>query len=98
MKLFDSLLLFFFSSLLLGEINGAEISNQNHDLNGTKRLFVFGDSYADTGNKKKNKSQPGAWSYPYGITFLSHPFGRFSHGHISIDFLGISLSIKLFAF
>ncbi|KAK7822411.1 gdsl esterase/lipase [Quercus suber] len=31
------------------------------------KLFVFGDSYADTGNNKK--SEANSWKYPYGITF-----------------------------
>ncbi|PIA28326.1 hypothetical protein AQUCO_07200172v1 [Aquilegia coerulea] len=33
---------------------------------GVSKLFVFGDSYADTGN---NRRSAGSWSMPYGITF-----------------------------
>ncbi|KFK24823.1 hypothetical protein AALP_AA8G029900 [Arabis alpina] len=90
-KLFASLLLFFFSSSLFGEINGAEISSQNHDLSSIKKLFVFGDSYADTGNAKNDS---GAWRYPYGITFPGHPTGRNSDGLISTDFLAKLLGLK----
>lgn len=49
-------------------------------------LFVFGDSYADTGNRNKSDpltSQP--WQYPYGITWGS---GRFSDGRVSTDYFG----------
>ncbi|KFK24822.1 hypothetical protein AALP_AA8G029700 [Arabis alpina] len=94
-KLFASLLLFFLSSLLLaGEINGVESSHHHHHhLYGPKKLFVFGDSYADTGNIK-NKSQATSWKVPYGITFPRKPSGRFSDGRVSTDFLARLLRIK----
>ena len=57
------------------------------------KLFVFGDSYADTGNNKK--SEANSWKYPYGITFPGKPAGRYSDGRVLTDFLGVSLSFSL---
>ncbi|GLT40617.1 hypothetical protein SLA2020_147350 [Shorea laevis] len=56
------------------------------------KLFVFGDSYADTGND--NKSLVNSWSVPYGITFPGKPSGRFSDGRVSTDFIAKYLNIK----
>nr|VDC84607.1 unnamed protein product [Brassica rapa] len=67
-KLFFSILLI--SSLIFGEINGVESSSSNHHhhhLSGPNKLFVFGDSYADTGNIKKPHAV--SWRVPYGTTF-----------------------------
>ncbi|ESQ40266.1 hypothetical protein EUTSA_v10013966mg [Eutrema salsugineum] len=95
-KPFFSLLLFFSSTLLFGEINGVEGSNQHHQyhdhLYGPKKLFVFGDSYADTGNIKKSHAV--SWRVPYGITFPGKPSGRFSDGRVSTDFLARLMRIK----
>ncbi|KAL8140548.1 hypothetical protein V2J09_006569 [Rumex salicifolius] len=54
-----------------------------------RRLFVFGDSYADTGNI--NKSFGGGWKVPYGITFPGQPSGRFSDGRVLTDFIAMFL-------
>ncbi|CAH2074302.1 unnamed protein product [Thlaspi arvense] len=86
-KPFFSLLLFFFSSLLFGVAS----SNQHH-LYGPEKLFVFGDSYADTGNIKKPHAV--SWRVPYGISFPGKPPGRFSDGLVSTDFLAILLRIQ----
>lgn len=51
-----------------------------------KKLFVFGDSYADTGNIVKSHSP--SWKKPYGFTFPGKPAGRFSDGRILTDFIG----------
>lgn len=57
---------------------------------GTMKLFVFGDSYVDTGNWDKSS---GSWHSPYGMTFPRKPSGRFSDGHILTDYIGhLSLS------
>ncbi|KAF1878722.1 hypothetical protein Lal_00047393 [Lupinus albus] len=50
---------------------------------GTK-LFVFGDSYVDTGNN------PNASSYrsPYGMTYPGTPTGRFGNGRVLTDYIG----------
>uniref|UniRef100_A0A803NW21 Uncharacterized protein n=1 Tax=Cannabis sativa TaxID=3483 RepID=A0A803NW21_CANSA len=37
------------------------------------KLFVFGDSYADTGNSRKHTAV--SWKPPYGITFPGKPAG-----------------------
>lgn len=68
-----------------------------------KQLWVFGDSYADTGNLGNlGRELTHAWYYPYGITFPRHPTGRFSDGRVLTDFVGTptpppSLSIYLHA-
>ena len=79
---------------MAGDIDVVECSNQNLRFSGRNKLFVFGDSYADTGNTKT--TDKGAWEFPYGITYPGKPSGRFSDGHISTDFLGTSLLFKLF--
>ncbi|OEL28053.1 GDSL esterase/lipase [Dichanthelium oligosanthes] len=54
-------------------------------------LFVFGDSFADTGNfPKSNLSEvTREWYKPYGIShgFLRDPTGRFSDGLVQSDFI-----------
>ncbi|KAI6674123.1 hypothetical protein NL676_002029 [Syzygium grande] len=49
------------------------------------KLFVFGDSYADTGNNKKSEAR--SWKVPYGMTFPGIPSGRFSDGLVLTDYL-----------
>ncbi|KAL7586713.1 hypothetical protein Lser_V15G36490 [Lactuca serriola] len=56
------------------------------------KLFVFGDSYADTGNWPK--SYGGAWGKPYGITFPGAPSGRFSDGRVLTDYIAAILGTK----
>ncbi|KAB1221297.1 hypothetical protein CJ030_MR2G005658 [Morella rubra] len=55
------------------------------------KLFVFGDSYSDTGNT--NKSQA-SWKYPYGITFPGKPAGRFSNGRVLTDFVAKFIGVR----
>lgn len=50
------------------------------------KLFVFGDSYVDTGNTPKAFSK--AWKSPYGITYPGKPAGRFSDGRVLTDYIG----------
>lgn len=50
------------------------------------KLFVFGDSYADTGNIVKSQSP--SWKQPYGVTFPGKPSGRFSDGRVITDYIG----------
>ena len=66
----------------------------------TKALFVFGDSFADTGNhrpKATNLHQGfanitnEAWHNPYGCTFPGRPAGRFSDGLVVTDYIGMSV-------
>ncbi|XP_024991787.1 GDSL esterase/lipase At5g03610-like isoform X2 [Cynara cardunculus var. scolymus] len=56
------------------------------------KLFVFGDSYADTGNWPK--SYGGSWQEPYGITFPGTPSGRFSDGRVLTDYIAGILGTK----
>ncbi|XP_051131619.1 GDSL esterase/lipase At5g03610-like [Andrographis paniculata] len=56
------------------------------------KLFVFGDSYADTGNIRK--SFGGAWKDPYGSTFPGKPAGRFSDGRVLTDYIAKFLGLK----
>ncbi|KAJ4834963.1 hypothetical protein Tsubulata_004111 [Turnera subulata] len=56
------------------------------------KLFVFGDSYADTGNIPKSLSN--SWKLPYGITFPGKPAGRFSDGRVSTDYLAKFIGVK----
>lgn len=58
---------------------------------GPKKLFVFGDSYADTGNNRKGLAS--SWKFPYGITFPGKPAGRFSDGRVSTDYIGTNTSL-----
>ncbi|XP_027367492.1 GDSL esterase/lipase At5g03610-like [Abrus precatorius] len=57
-----------------------------------KKLFVFGDSYVDTGNTRKD--QLGSWKEPYGITFPGKPAGRFSDGRVLTDYIAKYLGLK----
>ncbi|XP_020205997.1 GDSL esterase/lipase At5g03610 [Cajanus cajan] len=71
----------------------AEARLQHHEMNHSpKTLFVFGDSYVDTGNTRKD--QPGSWKNPYGITFPGKPAGRFSDGRVLTDFIAKYLGLK----
>ncbi|GER54230.1 GDSL esterase/lipase [Striga asiatica] len=65
--------------------------SEDHPFRPTK-LFVFGDSYADTGNIRK--SLGGAWVEPYGYTFPGKPAGRFSDGRVLTDYVAKFLGIK----
>ncbi|XP_062005176.1 GDSL esterase/lipase At5g03610-like [Rosa rugosa] len=56
------------------------------------KLFVFGDSYSDTGNNIKSVTK--SWKYPYGITFPGKPTGRFSDGRVLTDFLAKFVGVK----
>ncbi|XP_074269044.1 GDSL esterase/lipase At5g03610-like [Silene latifolia] len=90
---------FFLSSIIL-LIIGTEVVQSSSNLHQhhishhriAKRLLVFGDSYADTGNNRKSMS--GSWKEPYGITFPGKPSGRFSDGRVFTDFLARSLGLK----
>lgn len=64
-----------------------------HHATNYQKLFVFGDSYVDTGNTRID--QPGSWKNPYGITFPGKPAGRFSDGRVLTDYIGKSSSLSL---
>lgn len=67
-------------------ITGQAESLLKHDDAPTK-LFVFGDSYADTGNIRKGLAN--SWKDPYGVTFPGKPAGRFSDGRVLTDYIGM---------
>ncbi|KAG6596562.1 GDSL esterase/lipase, partial [Cucurbita argyrosperma subsp. sororia] len=68
-------------------LGGGELSDSN-----PRKLFVFGDSYVDTGNNRKPAAK--SWQYPYGITFPGKPTGRFSDGRVLTDYLAKYLRVK----
>ncbi|XP_022746925.1 GDSL esterase/lipase At5g03610-like [Durio zibethinus] len=91
-NLFFSLLFFFLLSFFSGfhqVVEGSRVSS--HFAFRHKKLFVFGDSYADTGN---NKDWANSWKVPYGITFPGKPAGRFSDGLVLSDFIAGYLELK----
>ena len=51
-------------------------SLEEHDKEYQVKLFVFGDSYVDTGNFVHSES----YKPPSGITFPGNPAGRFCDG------------------
>ncbi|TXG49343.1 hypothetical protein EZV62_025218 [Acer yangbiense] len=55
------------------------------------KLFVFGDSYVDTGNL--GKFSP-SWKEPYGLSFPGKPSGQFSDGRILTDYIASYFGIK----
>nr|GME17441.1 GDSL esterase/lipase At5g03610-like [Ipomoea batatas] len=56
------------------------------------KLFVFGDSYVDTGNWPRQDCS--SWKDPYGITFPREPTGRFSEGRVLTDYIASYLGIR----
>lgn len=53
-------------------------------------MFVFGDSFADTGNIPKSARSEGTrqWFSPYGSSRNAFVDGRFSDGYVQTDFIG----------
>ncbi|EEF33624.1 GDSL esterase/lipase At5g03610 [Ricinus communis] len=95
------LLFSIFSISLLFLIAGVHGGHQQHHHHHRHRhlfsfkpskLFVFGDSYADTGNVQKSLAS--SWKEPYGITFPGKPAGRFSDGRILTDYLARFIGVK----
>ncbi|CAN1357496.1 GDSL esterase/lipase At5g03610 [Linum perenne] len=92
-----SFLLLLLSLFLLSVVSGAAAANggrgQRHLFRfKPSKLFVFGDSYADTGNVRKSIST--SWKVPYGITFPGRPAGRFSDGRVLTDYLARFIGVK----
>ncbi|KAF3441689.1 hypothetical protein FNV43_RR15604 [Rhamnella rubrinervis] len=83
-----------------GQLQGVGASDDHHHqfghhgLNSYRptKLFVFGDSYSDTGNTRKPLFN--SWKYPFGITFPGKPTGRFSDGRVLTDYIAKYLRIK----
>ncbi|KAL6988386.1 hypothetical protein U1Q18_014137 [Sarracenia purpurea var. burkii] len=85
---------FFFLLPLLPGVEGSSGHSGHRGLYGFNptKLFVFGDSYADTGNNRKSLAN--SWKVPYGITFPGKPAGRFSDGRVLTDYLAKNLGMK----
>ena len=77
-----------FAFATASHVEAARTSGSFHWYNG---LFVFGDSFADTGNfPKADLSQvTRQWYKPYGCShgLLQDPTGRFSNGFVQSDFI-----------
>ncbi|CAG7861682.1 unnamed protein product [Brassica rapa] len=93
MKLFASLLLFVFFSLLFVQIRIFAFPVEINCLC-LEILMLILETQRLLARLRKIKG-PGAWAFPYGITYPGKPSGRFSDGHISTDFLAKLLRIKL---
>ncbi|XP_020412127.1 GDSL esterase/lipase At5g03610 [Prunus persica] len=61
--------------------------HHQHNSHSSVKLFVFGNSYVDTGNIKKSVSP--SWKEPYEITFPRKPAGQFSNGRVLTDYIGL---------
>ncbi|KAK7268414.1 hypothetical protein RIF29_21112 [Crotalaria pallida] len=72
------------------DVEGAKKSFGMYDSNPVKKLFVFGDSYVDTGNFLHS----GSYKPPSGITFPGTPAGRFGNGRVLTDYLASFLKIE----
>ncbi|KZV28439.1 GDSL esterase/lipase-like [Dorcoceras hygrometricum] len=81
---------FCFCSLITSGALGS--AHHHHSRGHPTKLFVFGDSYADTGNVRKALAN--SWKAPYGITFPGKPAGRFSDGRVLTDYVAKSLGLK----
>ncbi|XP_047341342.1 GDSL esterase/lipase At3g48460-like [Impatiens glandulifera] len=61
-----------------------------------KKIYVFGDSYTDTGNTN-SATGPSSFNFvsnpPYGMTFFHRPTNRYSDGRIMIDFVSQVLGL-----
>ncbi|XP_024988869.1 GDSL esterase/lipase At3g48460-like [Cynara cardunculus var. scolymus] len=64
-----------------------------------KKVYVFGDSYTDTGSGNSSTG-PSIFrhvsSLPYGETFFRRPTNRYSDGRVFIDFVAESLNLPYF--
>ncbi|KAL7228453.1 hypothetical protein ACSBR2_007212 [Camellia fascicularis] len=79
------LLLFAFFLLLAMMVEVEAIKGSYKPTASNVKLFVFGDSYADTGNIRQLFSN--SWKKPYGMTYPGKPSGWFSDGHILTDYI-----------
>ncbi|XP_059307712.1 GDSL esterase/lipase At5g03610-like [Lycium ferocissimum] len=77
---------------MIKEDDAVKRQHRNHKRGDNVKLFVFGDSYVDTGNWPTSMSS--SWKEPYGLTYPGSPSGRFSDGLILTDFIASFLGIK----
>ncbi|XP_074563507.1 GDSL esterase/lipase At5g03610-like [Curcuma longa] len=68
----------------------------SYDESSRKKMFVFGDSYADTGNLGRvlGRNYARSWFEPYGMTFPKKPTGRFSNGRLLTDYVASFMRTK----
>ncbi|XP_058749202.1 GDSL esterase/lipase At1g29670-like [Vicia villosa] len=59
-------------------------------------LFIFGDSFSDSGNNNYIPTTAKADYKPYGIDFPKGPTGRFTNGKTQIDIIGELLGFDSF--
>ena len=88
---------FFFFFFISSGAEGSHHGRHNHHHGGSHnhhKLFVFGDSYADTGNWPKSTDAV-SWKEPYGMSFPGNPSGRFSDGLILTDYIGLLLLLSI---
>ncbi|XP_051130174.1 GDSL esterase/lipase At5g03610-like [Andrographis paniculata] len=78
--------------LLIISISPGYLEASSSSSSSPKLLFVFGDSYADTGNLRKSLGN--SWKDPYGTTFPGKPAGRFSDGRVLSDYLAKFLGLS----
>ncbi|OMO66819.1 Lipase, GDSL [Corchorus capsularis] len=78
-------------ALMLSEVYGAKEHQHRHGSKNKISLLVFGDSYVDTGNWRKNDGS--SWKEPYGSTYPGKPSGRFSDGRVLTDYIASHLGI-----
>ena len=75
--------------MLMQQVGRAHAHAQHDKRTQSGGIFIFGDSYADTGNHDpSDPALSGGWRYPYGITWPGIPAGRFSDGRCLTDFFG----------
>ncbi|KAF7804316.1 GDSL esterase/lipase [Senna tora] len=92
-RLFSLLSLFLLFLLLSGyNIGHLVLQAEARSLQNPTKLFVFGDSYADTGNIGRDGSK--SWKTPYGVTFPGKPAGRFSDGRVLTDYIAKYLGVR----
>ncbi|KAI3883492.1 hypothetical protein MKX03_028029 [Papaver bracteatum] len=99
---FISSVLVLFSLLLLNRafaeastfslINQVLVQNRSSHGRSLSKLFLFGDSYLDTGNNKKFTVE--SWKFPFGMTLPGIPTGRYSDGLVFTDFLASFMGVE----
>ncbi|CAL5209128.1 unnamed protein product [Lathyrus oleraceus] len=85
-----TLLLLFISSTEVVEGTKKSYGIYDNKNNNSVKLFVFGDSYVDTGNTMQSRS----YKPPYGMTYPGKPVGRFSDGRVLTDYIASFLKIQ----
>jgi hypothetical protein len=70
--------------LINTNVTGVEGAKKSYNIKSSVKLFVFGDSYVDTGNFLNS----GSYNPPYGISFPGKPTGRFCDGRVLTDYIG----------